>query len=69
MSFFFLVILGGATLEVSRRTLLKTTAVGAGLSLAGFGFNIPSVHAAVKGFKLEDGKEYTSILCQRWQDD
>ena len=58
---FIQVILGGATLKVSRRTLLKTTAAGAGLSLAGFGFNIPSVKAAVKGFKLDDAQEYTSI--------
>ena len=48
-------------MEVSRRTLLKTTAAGAGLSLAGFGFNIPSVKAAVNGFKLDDANEYTSI--------
>ena len=48
-------------MEVSRRNFLKATAVGAGLSLAGYGFNVPSVQAAVKGWKLENANEYTSI--------
>lgn len=48
-------------MEVSRRSFLKATAVGAGLSLAGYGFNVPEVQAAVNGWKLENANEYTSI--------
>ena len=50
-------------MEVSRRNLLKATIAGAGLSLAGCGYDkaVESVQTAVKAFKLDDAKEYTSI--------
>lgn len=49
-------------MEISRRKLLvASVATGVGINLAGYGFNIPSVSAATQGFKLENGKEYTSI--------
>lgn len=48
-------------MEVSRRNFLKAAAVGTGISLAGYGFNVPSVQAAVSGFKLDKAEEYTSI--------
>ena len=60
-SFFLQFYLGGATLEVSRRNLLKATIAGAGLSLAGCGYDVQSVQSAVNDFKLDDANEYTSI--------
>ena len=50
-------------MEVSRRTLLKATFAGVGLSLAGCGYDTASIQTAVttQGFKLDDAKEYTSI--------
>ena len=49
-------------MEVSRRNLLKATIAGAGLSLAGCGYDMQSVQAAVKEFKLDDAKEYFEYL-------
>lgn len=48
-------------MEVSRRNFLKASVAGTGLTLAGYGFNIPSVQAATQGFKLDNANEYTSV--------
>lgn len=49
-------------MKVSRRSFLKTTAAaGAGLSVGSLGFSMQEAEAAVKTFKLDGAREYTSI--------
>lgn len=49
-------------MRISRRGFMKSSvAVGAGLALCDFGFDVKNARAAVKDFKLSGGKEYTSV--------
>lgn len=49
-------------MKVSRRSFIKSAvAAGTGLTLGGFGFDMPKVYAASKEYKLSGGSEYTSI--------
>ena len=61
-------------MRVSRRSFLKTTATAmAGFSVGTFGFSLQEAEAAVKEFKLDGAREYTSVCtfcacgCERRQ--